>query len=195
LQELGAERPILVGHSWGTLPAIAMALNGDVDATGLVLVSGFYYPETRGDVPIAASAAIPVIGDVMRFTVSPVLGRLTAGSVFRKLFAPAPVTPEFAARFPTGLALRPWQIRAVAADTGLMIPGAAALSPRYRELDLPVAILSGDGDRIVDVGKHAERLHKALPASELKVLPGVGHMLHHTNPAAVTTAIRNIAPK
>lgn len=190
LRQLGAEHPILVGHSWGTLVALAMALNPAVGAGGLLLLSGYYFPDARGDVTVGAWPAVPVIGDVMRYTVSPVVGRLVAGKVFRKLFDPAPVTAEFARRFPTGLAMRPSQIRATAADTGLMVPAAAELSPHYGELVLPITIMSGDGDRIVNVAEQPERLHATLPDSELTIVPGAGHMIHHIAPAKVTAAIR-----
>jgi pimeloyl-ACP methyl ester carboxylesterase len=89
--------------------------------------------------------------------------------------------------------LRPWQIRASAEDTGLMIPAAAAFRDRYQELRLPVAILAGEGDRIVDVGRQSARLHQALPQSVLTVVPGLGHMLHHGAPELVAGAVEAIA--
>ena len=43
---LGIEKPIIVAHSWGTLVALGLALEQDA-ASGLVLVSGYYYPTAR----------------------------------------------------------------------------------------------------------------------------------------------------
>src|SRR5437870_950122 len=43
LAHLGIERPIVVGHSWGALVALAMALESPEDVSGLVLLSGYYY--------------------------------------------------------------------------------------------------------------------------------------------------------
>src|SRR6185369_12385260 len=54
LSALGIERPIVLGHSWGTLVALALALRDDADVRQLVLVSGYYYPTMRLDVAIAA---------------------------------------------------------------------------------------------------------------------------------------------
>lgn len=195
LRQLEAADPILVGHSWGSLVALALALDAEVSAAGLVLVSGYYFPDARADTVVGAVPAIPILGDVVRYTVSPIVGRLAAASAYRKLFAPATVTPQFAQRFPLGLAMRPSQIRATAADTGLMVPSAATLADRYDELDLPVTILAGEGDRIVDVEEQPKRLHAALPGSELKIIPGVGHMVQHSTPAIVAAAVRAMTPK
>jgi pimeloyl-ACP methyl ester carboxylesterase len=73
--ELGLERPVVVGHSWGTLVALALALDHPDAVGGLVLISGYYKPTARLDVPLAALAAIPVLGDVLRHTISPYSAR------------------------------------------------------------------------------------------------------------------------
>jgi pimeloyl-ACP methyl ester carboxylesterase len=193
LQRLGIERPIVVGHSWGTLVALAMALQHSTAVRGLVLASGYYFPTARADVLLVSPPALPVIGDVMRYTISPLLGRWLAPRIMRKVFAPAPVPSRFVAAFPLDLALRPSQIRASAADTALMIPAAAGLHSRYRELKIPVAIIAGAGDEIVDVRRHAERLHRELPQSELRLVDGAGHMVHHLEPSQIIDAISRIA--
>jgi len=50
-------------------------------------------------------------------------------------------------------------------------------------------ILAGAADKVVDPEKHARRLHVELENSQLHLLPGVGHMLHHGDPAKVVDAI------
>jgi pimeloyl-ACP methyl ester carboxylesterase len=47
LAQLGVERPIVVGHSWGTLVALALALDHPQSVAGLVLASGYYFPTAR----------------------------------------------------------------------------------------------------------------------------------------------------
>ena len=56
-----------------------------------------------------------------------------------------------------------------------MIPDALAVQGRYGELTMPVAIVAGTGDRMVDVDEQAVRLHRALPNSSLHVTEGGGH--------------------
>jgi pimeloyl-ACP methyl ester carboxylesterase len=195
LKELGMERPLVIGHSWGTLVALALALAHSDEHSGLVLVSGYYFPTARADVALLSLAAIPLLGDVVRYTISPTLGRLLAPNLFRKVFAPAPVTAPFAAAFPTELALRPSQIRATAEDTASMIPAAAALSHRYGNLVLPIVVVAGTGDRIVDFERQSRRLQRELPLSELCLVEGGGHMIHHTAPHRIVEAVDRIAAR
>lgn len=193
LRQLGIDKPVVVGHSWGTLVAIAMALEHPNDVRGLLLLSGYYYPTLRLDVALLSPPALPVIGDLMRYTVSPVLGRLLWPAMVRKLFAPASTTARFAADYPVWMGLRPSQLRAAAEEAGLMIPAAARLAKRYRELSVPVTIMAGAGDLQARYQLHSERLHKELPQSELIVVPDVGHMIHHSVPEKVMSAIDRLA--
>jgi pimeloyl-ACP methyl ester carboxylesterase len=180
LRRLGVERPIVVGHSWGTLAATALALAHPRDVAGLVLLSGHYFPTARADVPFLSGPALPVVGDLLRHTVSPLIGRVLWPRIKRRIFAPAPVAPRFDTGFPTWMALRPSQLRASASETALMIPAAAAMRHRYGELRMPVVIAAGGDDRFVDTGYQSAQLHRAVPGSEFRAFPGVGHMIYHT---------------
>ena len=191
--QLGVEKPLVVGHSWGALVTLALALDHPGLASGIVLLGGYYYPSLRGDVLFASQPAIPGVGDAMRYTVSPLLGRAMSPAVARKVFSPAPVPAKFDL-FPMDMALRPSQIRAEAAEAALMIPGAARLSKRFGELDLPVTIVTGSGDRMVDPEDQAERLHAELPGSRLLVVEGAGHMVHYSATEEVTAAIEEALP-
>jgi len=187
---LGLEHAIVIGHSWGTMVALALALRHPESVRGLVLLSGYYFPSLRLDVPFLAVPAIPIIGDIMCYTISPLLGRLLARMVTRKLFSPLPVPPDFRERFPVALALRPSQIRANAAETALMVPAAAALSNRYGELHLPILIMAGSKDEIVNGERQSSRLHSMLPTSDLVWVEGAGHMVHHAAPEQLVDATR-----
>jgi pimeloyl-ACP methyl ester carboxylesterase len=83
LVQLAMEQPIVVGHSWGASVALALALNKNAAVRKLVLISGYYFPTLRIDAPVSATSAIPLVGDVMRYTVSAVFARLALNCVFR----------------------------------------------------------------------------------------------------------------
>ena len=70
-----------------------------------------------------------------------------------------------------------------------MIPGAAGLAKRHSELSLPVAIMAGRGDKIVDCDSQAGRLGTELPGSMLTKVPGAGHMIHYIVPEQVAAVI------
>jgi pimeloyl-ACP methyl ester carboxylesterase len=187
LRRLGVERPVIVGHSFGTIVALEMALRHPRSVAGLTLLSGYFFPTARVDVPLLAPPSLPLLGDVMRHTVSPLLGRLSWPAIRRLLFGPAPVTPGFDEL--RGMMLRPEQIRAGASESALMVPTVAMLQSRYLELDMPVVILAGAKDRFVDTERQSAALHRLLPGSRLRIVPGAGHMVHHTAPEAALAAI------
>lgn len=188
LQQLGVEQPIVVGHSWGTLVALAMALEFPSYVRSLVLLSGYYYPSLRLDTALLSPPAIPVIGDLLRFTVSPLLARAIWPAAVRKIFSPAAVSPKFAA-FPIWMALRPSQLRAAAAESAMMVPAAMTLCRRYRDLTMPVVIMAGAEDRVANAQHNSRRLHDELPQSDLRLTAGGGHMIHYLVPDDVMAAI------
>jgi pimeloyl-ACP methyl ester carboxylesterase len=189
LRQMGVERTVVVGHSWGTLVAVAMALDHRELVRSLILLSGFYYPRFRFDVLIASPPAIPLIGDVLRYTISPLIQGLSLPLILRQMFGPPPVPVRFKKLFPLSMILRPWQIRATAAEAALMIPSAMKLRARYAELTMPVSIIAGDRDRVVTTDRQSARLHAELAASEFETVKDAGHMVHHVAPDLVLAAI------
>lgn len=177
LAKLGVERPLVLGHSWGTLPAIAFALDHPGETAGLILLSGPYFTIKRPDPLLLALPSLPWLGTGMANTTSPIMARLTGKAVLKQVFAPNPIPPNFLAEFPRELAIRPKSIQAVAGDAGLLQMADLRLSKRYGELKLPVGIAAGDSDHLVPP-HFADKLHALLPQSPLRVLPGVGHMVH-----------------
>jgi pimeloyl-ACP methyl ester carboxylesterase len=168
---------------------LALALDHPDNFSRVVLLGGYYYPTARADAVLGSGPAIPLLGDIIRYTVSPIAGKLMEPAANRKLFEPAEVPQSWEDGYPAEMALRPSQIRAVAAEAALMVPAAARLSKRYRELPLPITIVAGEGDQIVDPIEQSHRLHRELPSSELLIEPLAGHMVHHTAAGAVQEAI------
>jgi pimeloyl-ACP methyl ester carboxylesterase len=186
---LGIERPIVVGHSLGTMVALALALNHPDQVSGLVLASGYYYPTARADVLLVSPSAAPVLGDLLCYTLAPLTGEATTPRMLSKMFSPQTVPIRFNNEFPVGLMLRPSQIRAASKDATHMVPDAWRMADRYPQLSCPVAIIAGDADAVVDLKAQAQRLHAAVPGSRLDVFPGVGHMTHHADPVRFVRAI------
>ncbi len=192
LRQLGVAQPIVLGHSWGTLVALSMALEYPDDVRALALLSGYYYPSLRLDTPVMAQPAVPLIGDVLRLTIAPLLARLLWPRLVSRVFQPAPVPEDFA-RLPVWMMLRPSQLRASAAESALMIPAAHTLSKQYPQLTMPITIIAGSDDQICDVDHNAERLHRELPHTGLRIEPGQGHMVHYARLDDILAAIDALA--
>lgn len=193
LRQIGVQQPVVLGHSWGTLVALNMALGDAADLRGLVLVPGYYYPTARADVALAAPAALPILGDVLRYTVSPLSGRLLFKRTVQAMFAPAPIPDDFFESVAREMVLRPVQIRAEAEDAAFMIPAAAQLGAHYSGLKTPLSIFAGADDKVVDPKAHSVRLHRAIPGSTLLVAPGAGHMVHYAIPAEIADVTQRMS--
>lgn len=185
---LGINRPIVLGHSLGAAVALALALNHPDAVRGLVLLSGYYYPTLRADILLSSPAAIPIVGDLLRYSISPLVGKLMQPLLLKGMFAPLPLPASFAKGSTPDMSIRPGQIRAESQDGVSMIPGAMAMQHRYQELTMPVVIMAGTKDRVVNV-KQPRRLHAQIQHSILRLVPGVGHMAHYAFPEAVAEAI------
>lgn len=192
LGQLGVSRALVLGHSWGASAAVALALKHPETVSGLVLASGYYYPSPRLDFAVMSGPAVPLIGTIMRYTLAPLMSRLIWPLLLRKIFGPAPVPTKFKG-FPKEMAVRPSQILAAAAESGLLVPMAHAASGNYPKLKMPVVILAGVDDRLIDIIDQSGRLHDAISQSTFRPIAGSGHMVHQTNPEAVMAAIEEVA--
>ena len=190
LDKLDIDRIVAVGHSIGAQVVTALALDHPERLKGVALIGGPFYPEPRADVLMIAGSAIPGYGDILNRTLMPLAAEAMRKRFTRKLFGPAEETEAWRRDFSFAFALRPSRVRAGASDAVHMIPAARRLAPRYGEIELPVAIIAGRGDRIVDTDKQSARLHHELPHSRLILLDGVGHMAHHNAMRDVAAAVR-----
>ena len=127
----------------------------------------------------------------MRYSISPLLGKLLQPLLLKGMFAPLPVPADFTTGPTPNMSVRPGQIRAESQDGVAMIPGAFAMRNCYQELTIPVVIMAGAKDRVVNA-KQPARLHAQISHSVLRLIPDVGHMLHYAVPEEVAEAIEEV---
>jgi pimeloyl-ACP methyl ester carboxylesterase len=193
LEGLGIENATIVGHSWGASVAVAMGLRHPASVNALVLVSGYYYPSFRPDFAAMSAPAVPLIGNLMSETVSPMISRLMWPALVAKLFGPAAVPAKFR-RFPKEMAVRPSQIHAAAEESGLLVLNAVRSEAHYKELSMPVTIIAGQDDRLIDPVSQSGRLHEDIAHSRFHAIPKTGHMVHQTATQSVVDAIGEVGP-
>jgi pimeloyl-ACP methyl ester carboxylesterase len=192
LNRLGVSEALVLGHSWGASVAVALALKYPTLVQGLVLASGYYYPTARPDVIALSAPAAPFFGDVLRYTLAPIVSRLMWPLLMAEIFGPQSPPKKFGG-FPKGIALRPSQIRASAAESALMIPDAFSFRNEYANLKMPVVIVAGEQDRLIDINSQSARLHREIPQSSFHRIPGNGHMIHQTATDVVMSAVDEAA--
>ena len=59
-----------------------------------------------------------------------------------------------------------------------MAPDALMMRGRYAELKMPVVIVAGDHDRVIDSRSQSARLHSEITQSSFHSLGDQGHMIH-----------------
>jgi pimeloyl-ACP methyl ester carboxylesterase len=187
LTKLSIRKPILVGHSWGGSLALAAAVAYEDELSGIVLLAPAAYPNVSLEwwslIP-----GIPVLGKLIVHTLTPLLGRAVVRVNLKEAYHPQ-VMQENYAQQSVEMWTRPEQIKAYANDERTLRSSLKILSSRYSDLRLPVVIVTGANDLVLEPEKHAYPLHRTIKGSELVVLPETGHQLPQTRPDSVIAAI------
>jgi pimeloyl-ACP methyl ester carboxylesterase len=194
-RQLGVERPVILGHSYGGAVAMAWALQDRDGPAALVLLGGATLP-WPGGLGGWYSLTSSRLG---RATVVPLVSAFAPMSrtqnAIAAIFAPDPVPPGYADYIGAGLTLRPGSLGTNARQVNGLRPHIVEMAQTYAQLSLPVEILHGTADTIVPADVHAIPLSTRLPDAVLTLLPGIGHMPHHADPAAVVAAIDRAAAR
>ena len=61
-----------------------------------------------------------------------------------------------------------------------------------RSLKMPVSIIAGEEDRLIDTDTQSHRLHGDIAQSKFHRVPGAGHMVHQTATGSVMSAIDQV---
>ena len=192
LDRLGVDRFALVGHSFGGLVALALALRHPHRVSRLVPVGAYAFPTPRLDAALMAAPAVPGLGHVLRHTLSPLLTRAFLPRFATRIFAPRPVPDRFWRDFPVAFTYRPGQLTASAEESAMMITGAARLAPHYGALDMPTEVIAGADDRMVS-SRQSRMLAEAIPGAGLTLVPRTGHMVHWFVPELVAEKVNGAA--
>ena len=184
---LGAERPIVLGHSYGGSVALAYALNYPEDVSGLVLLAPVSHVWPGGVSWYNQLGATPIAGFLFRRLIVPVAGPSLARREIGDVF------PEnYYERAEIGRLFRPEIFRANAMDLSHLKPVIREMSLRYAELEMPMRILSDVEDRVVYTSIHSIPLSRQAKNARLKLLTDTGHIIPHAAPDAVLDAIDDL---
>jgi pimeloyl-ACP methyl ester carboxylesterase len=189
--ELGIEKPILVGHSWGAALALAWALDAPEGVSGVVPVSGVTMPY-QGAARVFRYLGVNAV--VAWLYTEYIKSTMDNGGVERfleRVFRPQQPPEGYANYVGAPLALREATLEANAMDIQNLNIALQRMAPAYPELRVPVRIVHGGAD-FIPADKHAAGLAETLPDAELAILPGVGHMAHHVATGAIVDALDTI---
>ena len=193
--QLGATRPLVLGHSYGGAVAMAWGLQAQDDTAGLIIVSGATMPWEGGLGAAYAMTAHPLSGPLFAPMITAFATPAQIEATVQAVFAPDVMPTGYIRDVAVPLALRRQTVLANARQVNNLKRYVHAMREVYPQLDVPVELLHGDVDTIVPLTVHAARLQPLLPNAALTVIPGAGHMPHHTHPEAVLAAISRAAAR
>lgn len=195
LDSLGVGPAVVVGHSFGALVALALAERFPDRVTRLVLISPLIFPEPRLlEHWLVAPRSMPVVGPLLaRFGRYSGLDRVGIEWMQAVMFSPAPVPAEWKRSFPFEQVLDPEVLVHEGEDAASTLPLSPAGSMDLRRIEMPVHVLVGNQDRVVEHERQGKALARLLREGRLTEIEGAGHMLHHSHPDIVLRAVQEAA--
>jgi len=192
-RQMGVEKPILVGHSWGASVALAWALDAPDDVAGVVAASGAMMPwGTLANVANSLGVNNLIVGYYNRSMTR----RAETGGIedfINRAFRPQSPPSGYIDYIGGELAVRAKTVRANGDDLANTQTALRELSARYADLNTPLEVMHGDRDWLLGFDQHAAGVAAAAPNVRVSRLPGVGHMAHHARPDVLREAIARIA--
>lgn len=194
LRALNAPPALVLGHSWGSSLALALALDHPDRVAGLALVSPVAMPfPQRMALPWYWRLALrPPVAWLLSRTVGPPVALYYLRGAAARAFRPQDETEGYVERARSPLAIRPDALLHNVQDLIGLPAALGRMSPRYGSLNVPTTVVSGDADPMVRVEAQAEPLAQAIPGAKLVLLPGIGHMVPWVASDALAGAIADL---
>lgn len=171
-------KPVLVGHSLGGAVALATALRHPEKVQGLALIAPLTHMPVGGTPDVFATFNIrPTwLRTLFAWTLLVPLSIRRRKQVLEVVFGPEPAPADYPIRGGGVLGLRPSHFDATSRDAQMLEQVLPGMQARYTDLQVPVRILYGRDDRILDAQEQGQGLVDVLPTAELEWVDG-GHML------------------
>lgn len=186
---LGAERPIVLGHSYGGAVALAWALERPEALSGVVTLAAPMHM-WEGEPPLLHRISETWIG---RAAINPAIFALVPTEYVRAqiagVFAPQAQPDGYADHFVPLMSARPATLFANGRQRVTLKDEIRAMIPRYSQIEVPVEMVHGTADRTVWIELHAERVAPMIERANLTILEGIGHMPHHAAAAEIVQVI------
>ncbi|CAJ0683795.1 alpha/beta fold hydrolase [Ralstonia mannitolilytica] len=193
IEKLGLDKPVLVGHSLGGAIALAVGLNHPQSIRRLALIAPLTHSEHAPPGAFKGLALTsPLARKLVSWTLAVPLSILNSRKAIAAVFAPEAMPKDFPFKGGGLLGLRPHVFYAASSDLVAAPEDLPDMERRYASMTVPVDVLYGRGDRILNVKRQGEALKQKLERVNLRVVDG-GHMLPVTQPALTTDWILDVA--
>lgn len=195
LDELGIEKAIISGHSFGGAIAASFALYQPDRTAGVLFLSAVSHPWPGGIDWYYRLTVRPVLGRLFSETLVLPLGLLRIGPGTAGVFTPNRPVEDYVRRTGVALVLRPAHFRANAADVTGLYDYVVRTAPLYPRIKAPAVVITGDGDAIVLPRVHSLGLVRDLEKAELVWVRNLGHKPDYVATDLAIAAIEKLAGK
>lgn len=193
IDKLALGRPTVVGHSLGGAIALTLALEHPAAVGALALVAPLTHtPESAPEVFKALTIETRWVRKLFAWTLATPGAIAGSKKVLARVFAPETAPADFAVKGGGLLSLRPKQFLAASGDLQAIPARMPQVEARYRELRLPLGVLYGRQDAILDWERNGQALVDQVPGALLELVDG-GHMLPVTQPQVTAAFVERIA--
>ena len=193
IRKLGLEQPLLVGHSLGGAIALGVALDHPEVVKGLALVAPVTHLPKHVPAPFRA---LDIKSNYLRWlvawTVATPIGIRRGKAVLDAIFSPELAPADFPTRAGGILGLRPRSFYNTSSDMRAVNLDLWAMVGRYSSLRVPVRILYGTSDEVLDHRVHGDAMKAKSPMVSVELVEG-GHMLPITAPDLTAEFIKAAA--
>ena len=191
-KKLGADKPIVLGHSLGGIVSMAWATHAPDDLSALALISPVVMPFDTPTSTYYKMNKHPIIGPYINHFIGAFHYEDAIQNGLNEVFAPDPPPAGYREKMGVELVLRPKTVQNNARQRNQIHAQIRALEADYDNVRVPIEILHGDLDTTVSLKIHAEGLKNRIDDVNVTIWQDQGHMPHHFKQADILDAVQRL---
>jgi pimeloyl-ACP methyl ester carboxylesterase len=191
IETLGLTRPLVVGHSMGGAVALSLATERPEVPGALALIAPLTQIVDQPPAVFRGLMAPPGLREVLAWTIAVPMAIAFGKQGAEAVFAPDPAPADFATAGGGALSARSSAYRMGSFEIRMAQQAMPPLIARYGEIRVPVAILYGRQDALLDPALHGERTAAEIAEGKVTLIDG-GHMLPLTHADETEAWLREV---